>query len=77
MLGQICACYDTSQSGFTMPACTGSYPCCITWNNAGLDNACNCFTQQYLNINSETCSMAQSQIAAQHPDASIVPMCPP
>jgi len=60
-----------------MPSCAGSYPCCITFDNAGLDNACNCFTQAYLDTNSETCQGTQAGTAQQHPDAAIVTACPP
>lgn len=77
ILGQICSCYDTAQSGFTMPSCAGSYPCCVTYDNAGLDNVCNCFTAQFMSADNETCAMAQQGIAAQHPGATIATKCPP
>jgi hypothetical protein len=60
-----------------MPACTGSYPCCITYNNSGLDNACDCYTQAFLSAASETCQGEQAGVAQQHPGATIVTACPP
>lgn len=78
-----CACYDTeSGSGYTKPACTNAYPCCVRFavaRDAGSSyGGCSCYSEAYLAGVGRTCSGMVDKINATpaYTGAVTVPSCP-
>lgn len=64
-----CACYDTeSGPGYTKPACTNAYPCCVRFvvarDAGGSYRGCSCYSDAYLAGVGRSCSGQVDKINA-------------